>query len=124
MSGMGPFQFTTDNEVTMDLAPLLHALAVMEENKHLGNTCFKRGLYAEAIRLYSKPLAEFSELFRKEEMWMDVKQLSELLDTKAILHNNRAACYLKLGQHVEVRLSSTCALTASCFASICSQTCM
>lgn len=64
-----------------------------EQNKTRGNEAFGAGEYAQAILLYSLALDKAHELPDADNT--SVKQLF----ARDILLSNRAACFLKLGQH-------------------------
>lgn len=66
-----------------------------EQNKARGNEAFQAGEYGQAILLYSLALDKADELPDKEDIGEGRKQLFR----RDFILSNRAACFLKLGQH-------------------------
>ena len=72
-------------------------VAECEKNKARGNEAFGTGEYAQAILLYSLALDKASELPDYTDGDEDVAK--QQLFPRDVVLGNRAACFLKLGQH-------------------------
>merc|ERR1712176_974980 len=66
-------------------------VAACQENKANGNTAFGTGEYGQAILLYTLALDKSDELPDNDD--------KTKLFPRDVVFSNRAACFLKLGQH-------------------------
>lgn len=73
-----------------------------EQNKARGNEAFGAGEYGQAILLYSLALDKTDELPDKDS--------DKKLFPRDVLYSNRAACFLKLGQHEKAQADAEKAL--------------
>merc|ERR1711937_573882 len=69
-----------------------------EQNKSRGNEAFGSGEYAQAILLYTLALDKADELPDTDNEVVNIIAQQQLVPRDVIL-SNRAACFLKLGQH-------------------------
>jgi len=75
-----------------------------DKNKARGNEAFGAGEYAQAILLYSLALDKADELPDKDDPLPAAK--TQLFPRDVTL-SNRAACFLKLGQHEKAEADAT-----------------
>jgi len=79
-----------------------------EQNKSRGNEAFGTGEYAQAILLYSLALDKAEEL-PDASTYRDHGADKQLF-SRDVLYSNRAACFLKLGQHEKAESDARMAL--------------
>jgi len=90
----------------MTAVEIKEIVAECEQNKVRGNEAFGAGEYGQAILLYSLALDKADEL-------PDDGATSNKLFPRDLLYSNRAACFLKLGQHDKALDDANRALTCN-----------
>jgi Tetratricopeptide repeat len=81
-----------------------------DELKQRGNDAFGAGEYGQAILHYSLALDKASELPDNENDTVVVDANNKSLFARDVLYSNRAACFLKLGQHEKSQIDCEKAL--------------